>query len=309
MSSNEWATYKEDVVAVIICYYPDHGQLQGLVRAVVPQVGRIIIVNNGPAHTLPSLNDFQRLSLLEPGSNLGVAAAINLGAAAAIREGACYLLLFDQDSLPANDMVARLYEAYRLLEGESGNVAAVGPAIVDSQTGRVVPFVGARARVVGGRVMVCPVDRLLSSGSFLSLEHYRRIGPMDEGLFIDLVDTEWFLRAASMGYQAFGVPLARMSHQLGVGAARYWCGRWRYLPRHGVFRSYYMVRNRILLFSRPYIPAACRLQELFMALYLLVAGLVLLPRRWMRFRMVMQGVGDGVRGRDGKGPFPHMEAN
>lgn len=309
MPSLKLGTYADDVVAVIVCYYPDPDQLQGLLRVVVPQVSRTIVVNNGPAHTLPNLDDFQPLSLLEPGNNLGVAAAINLGADAAIQTGARYLLLLDQDSLPADDMVFCLLKAYRLLEEGDRHVAAVGPAIVDARTGRLVPFVSARTQAVGDEVMVCPVDRLLSSGSFVGLDNYQKIGPMDEGLFIDLVDTEWFLRAAAKGCQAFGVPAAQMSHQLGAGAVRYWCGRWRHLPRHSVFRSYYMIRNRILLLSRSYIPVVRRLREFFMMLYLLVAGLVLLPQRWMRLRVIVQGIIDGVCGRSGKGPFSHREVS
>lgn len=307
MPSHKLGTYVEDIVAVIVCYYPDTDQLHGLLRVVVPQVGRTIIVNNGPAHTLPNLDDFLSLALLEPGSNRGVAAAINLGADAAMQSGARYLLLLDQDSLPVEDMVARLSKAYRLLTAGGRRIAAVGPAIVDARSGFLVPFAGAGTQVVGDGVTVCLVDRLLSSGSFVGLDNYRQIGPMDEGLFVDLVDTEWFLRAAAKGYQTFGVPSAHMSHQLGAGAVRYWCGRWRNLPRHSVFRSYYMVRNRILLLSRTYIPVVRRLREFFMLFYLLIAGLVLLPQRWMRLRAIGQGIVDGVCGRSGKGPFSHRE--
>jgi rhamnosyltransferase len=294
-----------DVYAVIVSYYPDLEQLHTLLQALAPQVAHSIIVNNGPADNRIGLDSSHNSSLLESGSNRGVAAAINSGIIAAIRAGARYVLLLDQDSLPDENMVSLLLKAHVLLRKHGEYISAVGPSIVDRQTGRVVPFMCASPQIIGDRMTVYPVDRLLSSGSFIDVESYRQIGPMDEGLFIDLVDTEWFLRASAKGYQAFGVSAAHMYHQLGDSSIRYWWGRWRYLPRHSEFRSYYMFRNRILLLSRASLPVVQRLREFSMMFWLLAAGLILLPQRWTRLGMMVQGVIDGMHGRDGKGPFPH----
>ena len=61
---------------------------------------------------------------------------------------------------------------------------------------------------------------------------------MEEALFIDQVDTEWCLRARSMGYRVFGACGAILEHRLGEAYYRIWFGRWRQLPRHKPFRYY-----------------------------------------------------------------------
>jgi len=291
------------VAAVIVSYYPDVDHLRQQLQALSHQVGNTIIVNNGPTLNLPIGDSAIPFILIESGSNIGIATAINRGIDAAGQAGARYVLLLDQDSLPSDGMVSRLFAAYMRLRAQGRSVAAIGPVIIDQKTGRITPFACDVPTHFAENELVCPVDRLLSSGSFIDLEIYGRIGPMDEELFIDLVDTEWCLRAASMGYQSYGLPAARLYHQLGSGAVKYWCGRWRYLPSHSPFRSYYMIRNRILLLSRPYIPVVRRLQELLTLLYLLVAGVMLLPRRWERLKMIAHGITDGVRGCGGKACF------
>ena len=296
-------SYVSNVIAVVVTYYPEHGQFTRLLQVLSSQVLHTIVVNNGPPIQIPS-SDITKASLIEPGCNIGIAAAINRGIEAAEQAGASYVLLLDQDSLPDNDMVSCLLAAHRQLSIHHGRpVAAVGPAVIDQESGRGTPFVGAVSTSFGEGFVVYPVEHLLSSGSLIELGSYRKIGPMDEGLFIDLVDTEWYLRAASIGCQAYGVPSARLYHQLGKGVVTFWCGRWRHFPRHGAFRYYYMARNRMLLLVRGYIPLHRRLKELLVLLYILIAGFVLLPQRWGRLKMVARGIVAGVQGRDGKAPF------
>ena len=96
------------------------------------------------------------------------------------------------------------------------------------------------------------IRMLISSGALFPREALLELGLMDEGLFIDHIDTEWFLRAKDRGWRVFGVCDAVMDHGLGERTVMVWLGRWRYLPVHQPFRYYYIYRNSVLLYRRSY---------------------------------------------------------
>ena len=88
-----------------------------------------------------------------------------------------------------------------------GKVAAVGAHYIGSRTGHPSFFV--QFKRFRFRKCFCnheetgqliPADMLISSGCLIPLSAIDTIGDMDEELFIDHVDTDWFLRAKSLGW-------------------------------------------------------------------------------------------------------------
>jgi rhamnosyltransferase len=123
---------------------------------------------------------------------------------------------------------------------------------------------------------------------------------MEEQLFIDHVDTEWFLRARARGFKAFGVCDAVMSHSLGSRTLRVWLGRWRHVPGHSPLRHYYIFRNSILLYRRPYAPGKWICNDVVRLLFMLAYYPLRTPPRLEHLRMMLRGAWDGLRGRAGK---------
>jgi rhamnosyltransferase len=119
---------------------------------------------------------------------------------------------------------------------------------------------------------------------------------MDEGLFIDHVDTEWCFRAQSRQYKLFGVPSARMLHSLGDHRIRIWFLRWRTVSFHSPARYYYILRNSLLLQRRSYIPLKWRVAEGFRCLRLLLFYGLFSPRRMDCLRMMFKGISHGLQG-------------
>jgi len=134
----------------------------------------------------------------------------------------------------------------------------------------------------------------------ISVQTLSDVGKMDASLFIDHVDTEWFLRARSKGYTAYGVCNAIMSHKLGEGSFRIWIGRWRGLPRHTPIRYYYIVRNSILLYKRRYAPIRWIMGDLVRLVVILIFYTALQAPRWRRLKMIGKGLIDGLIGRGGQ---------
>lgn len=294
------STRAADVTAVVVSHRPDAHGLSALLTALAPQVGSIILVDNdSPA--LPALPSAVRLLRLP--RNEGVASAQNHGAAAAWAAGAGFVLLLDQDSLPAPDMVEQLSTALHAASA-GDRVAAVGPLVVDAD-GHSEGFVRFRS---GRYVAVAPraaerwidCDMLIASGTLIPRAAWDEVGPMAEELFIDKVDTDWCLRAAWRGWRLLGVPAARLQHRLGQRQIRLWFGRWRELALHAPFRYYYMGRNALLLRRRAHATAAWKRADARQLLSLLLYFGLLAPGRWARLRMMGRGLADGWRARTGR---------
>jgi rhamnosyltransferase len=304
------ASRAASVVAIVVLYHPDPRALLPAAQAWLDQVDLLLCVDNGGGgevrERLESLAP-DRVSFLEMGFNAGVGAAHNRGIDEARRLGATHMLLGDQDSVPGPDMVAALLDAERRALAAGQRVAAVGPRYVDVDSGRHSYFV--RCGPVSFRRIRCTcendwvvADFLISSGALIRTEALQAVGPMDEGLFIDLVDTEWFLRAKSKGWVAIGACGAWMAHHLGEETLVIHLPRTRTLPVHKPFRYYYMFRNSVLLYRRQYAPWSWIVPDLARLAQLVVFFGFIHRARSRNLRMMVQGVRDGLRGASGSRP-------
>ncbi len=122
---------------------------------------------------------------------------------------------------------------------------------------------------------------------------------MEEGLFLDHVDTDWFLRARVREFSAYGIFSARMTHTLGHGVTRVWFGRWRYLPIYDPQRFYYVSRNSIFLIQQHYSPLIWIILEFVkLAAIMILYGGFLSPGRKHR-QMLLAGLIDWFKGKMG----------
>ncbi len=295
--------------AVVLTYQPDIPALEAMLERIMPQVSGIVIVDNGSgAEAQAALaNVVARHSSIRAiylDANLGVAAGHNRGIQAALDEDCAFVLILDQDSLPAEDMVAELAGGYRRA-AESARVAAVGPRYVQRLTSGRACFV--QLGLVGLRSLPCTdgelirTDLLISSGCLIAAEALREVGLMREELFIDHVDTDWFLRARERGWTAYGVCSAAMEHRLGERTLRLWLGRWRLITLHSPLRHYYQFRNSAYLGLHSGYPLRWKTADAMHRLGMLVVFGLLLPDRAAHLKMMLRGIRDGVRGR--LGPF------
>ena len=292
--------------AVIVTYRPDMSALEAQLARLRPQVSAIVLLDNASDEATRTALDelasrFSATLLVNP-RNLGVAAALNQGIDRARSQGATHVLLMDQDSLPAIDMVATLHAALARL-AVHGPVAAVGPVAEDLRNGDLAPFVrigfplNRKIPASAGQDVRC--DFLITSGSLLPMAALDAVGGMDEGLFIDNVDLEWSFRAAGAGHALHGVGDARMGHRIGEGVRR--------LPFgasfvHSPVRLYYMMRNRVLLYRRAETPGLWIAQDVPRALLKLLRFSLLVPPRGANTRAMLAGLRDGLLGRSGAKP-------
>jgi rhamnosyltransferase len=296
------------IAAIIVTYFPQRGEVGELIAAVAPQVQHVVVVDNTPSPGASLPTEVADLHVIRNNRNLGLGRAQNVGIAHARQIGADHVILFDQDSVPADDMVAILMRALRELTHRGARVAAVGPRWLDRRTRESAPFV--RVGWTGLRHITgdwheegfIEADFLIASGSLIPMAALDQIGHMDEGLFIDHVDIEWAFRAASHGFRLYGIRDAVLVHGLGDSRRVVWLGKWWKVPIHSPIRNYYFARNTVVLSFRPYVSWRWRVSSYLRLLGLGTCFVTQIPPRGARLRALLSGVRDGLLGRQGPAP-------
>jgi len=298
-----------NVHAVIVSFNPDIDVLNKCLAQLEPQVQKIYVVDNY-SENIESVKGttatYRTVELISLKINAGLGRAHNVGIKHAKDDGASHVLILDHDSIPSTRMVANMIDVLQDLNTKKKPIAAVGARYLGRHAGNesfFVQFGWAKFRRVfcseGGKRYV-RVDFLISSGSLISLASLNDIGEMDEGLFIDHIDTDWFLRANWRGYHSYGACDALMEHGLGEQTYRMWFGRWRYLPKHKPFRYYYIFRNSILLYKRSYAPMKWIINDIIRLLFIVAFYSLVSESRVEITKMIARGIVDGLRGITGE---------
>ncbi len=287
-----------EVCAVLVSFHPD-ARLPARVAAVTAQTGGMVIVDNGSgAGTLEMLRELaaanRAIEVIENRANLGVARALNLGAARAAERGFTWLLLLDQDSDVAPDLVQALFET-RAAFPDPERLAIVGAGFVEP----------ARGHHAGTGDDGLPpweeVETAITSGSLLSIATYRRIGAFRDELFIDYVDTDYCRRARAAGYAIATTRRPLMSHAIGAPAAHRWLWFEKWTRNHSVDRQYYIARNDTVMLREAgrYPHGAWALKSLARRLRSAKRVLLYEDAKARKLAALGQGWWDGLRGRLG----------
>lgn len=292
-----------DICAVLVTHRPDLAVLDEALASLSAQVSHVVVVDNAsPGDALQgSCEAHPGSSLLALPENLGLAEALNAGIDhARTLAGVTHVLLLDQDSVPAPDMVSSLIHGLATLSARVP-VAAVGPCFRDVRESADAPFV--RIRFPLNRKLYCEdrcetirCDFLITSGCLIPLAVLADVGGMDASLFIDNVDLEWCFRATAAGYELHGICAARLGHRLGDARKRI-PGASRGIVVHAPRRLFYMMRNRVLLYRRAYTPARWIAQDVPRLIAKLLLFALLVPPRRRNLRCMLAGLRAGIAGR------------
>jgi GT2 family glycosyltransferase len=193
---------------------------------------------------------FPEVAVLPLGSNHGFSAGVNRGIELALARGAEYVLLLNNDSRPAEDML-ELLVSFAEAQPACG---LASPSIYQIDHPE-------RFWVVGGRWTIYGIMHegwdTLDSGQYVGPTRFdivfgtallirravlERIGNFDERFFVYYEDADFSLRARRAGFSAFVVPQARLWH----------AGSYSTRNRH-YLKEFYFSRSRTLFF-RKYLP-------------------------------------------------------
>ena len=303
------------LAAIIVTFKPDAETFQELLCSLAPQADALYIVDNSPRDADQVgwvVNSVQaccdKSSIIRFGENLGIAAALNEGIVQAIRDGAKFVLLSDQDSSPASNMVEALEHQFEEITNQGFSVGAIGPSFTDINAGVVSNFQVSRPgrwfyghKTPSSRIPNIEVLTLITSGLLIPTSVFEDVGLMREDLFIDHVDIDWSHRARSKGYSLFGTWHAKMQHRMGESEfLRVWYFGWRNESYYKPERHYYRFRNLVALWRSDYIDLSWKIRNTWYWLGFLYSHLFFGPSPLASFRMAIRGVMDGLRGNMGR---------
>jgi GT2 family glycosyltransferase len=206
----------------------------------------VIVVDNGSVDDSPALirERFPTITVIENGQNLGFAAGNNVGIDHALARGADYVLLLNNDTEVAPNLLRALVQV-----GESDHrIGAIGPKIyyydhanVIWSAGGAVDRLGEPRHLLENQVDeprqedVQDVDYVTGCALMVKREVIQSVGALDERFFIYFEETEWCARMRRANYRIVYAPQGRMWHKIKM-EARTTSRRYLYL----------MTRNRLL---------------------------------------------------------------
>lgn len=221
------------ITAGIVTFNPDLDRFKENVNAILPQVDRVIIFDNGSENRESIEQEYQdRATIIKSEKNVGIAAALNGLMKKSEELGASWMLSLDQDSVcPQN-----FCEQMRTYLYKEDNFGIVAPVIVDRNVG----IVGHNPEKEYKSVRTC-----ITSGAFTRVDVWTKVGGYDESMFIDSVDFEFCYRVRKAGYKVIQVRNVQLLHEIGNSEKRKFLFWTVDVKNHSAFRKYYIARNNV----------------------------------------------------------------
>ena len=241
----------EQIWAIIVLWKPEAEQFRRCLGRILPQITRLVVVDNGENSALGEKLDTKVSWIANPLNNL--ARAQNMGIEAALAGGARWVLLLDDDSLPAEDYVAQLLKAAHGPLAKARPPVAMLGGYIEEQAFHQEPYSYKTAwgllfrRCYFDGPVIQDVWFVPASGTLIDAAYLRSGARMDEEFAIYNVDTDFCLAARRAGYQIATVRDARLQHRYGnrrvnaLGIST---------TNHSARMRYYMFRNRKRLWWR-----------------------------------------------------------
>lgn len=284
-----------NIYAVIVCYEPSEN-VYHLLESLAQQDVQPIVIDNSEKIFL----SFDKLNCYykKLGKNVGIAEAQNIGIDLALSKGAEAIVFFDQDSVINNTLIQRLYQP--ILDNQTYISAPIYQNIAGNFFYQIV-----RCNRWGWRSKITPNPNMpyfntniaISSGSMVKSEVFKHIGKMDSSLFIDHVDTEWFLRADNNGYSTLIVTNAVMEHTIGDNFINL---KWIKVPVHSPLRRYYRVRNNFLLLRYKHFPKLLAFREICFSFLHQFIIVFYMKNKKQYLKYFIKAIVDGITNKKGK---------
>lgn len=289
-----------EICAIIVTYNPSFDRVLSLINDLQYQCCEVIVVDNSTSKIdLFYKQDFTYIWL---GGNKGIATAQNIGIKACLDKNFKAIIFFDQDSKIDDGFISSLYQP--MLDNDFKICA---PTFFDEKKGFEYAITNVKKN--GTRIKLFSEGKnepftssvVISSGTIVRPEVFNLVGLMDDGLFIDYVDTEWCLRCFSENILVHIIPQAKMIHSIGDNSFNVFgfC-----VPVHSAVRRYYRVRNSFHLLRYKHVPKLLAFREI---IFCFVHSLILIFKQKNKKEYLysfLSGIRDGILNVRGEKPKP-----
>lgn len=263
--------------AVVVLYNPGE-DVRDNIETYLPFVDRLVAADNstGPNETVASIGSEEKVDVIDMGGNMGIAAALNAGCERLAGLGYDIALTMDQDS--------------KFPLAQAPEIAAEVERLIDDYA-----IVGLNFNATSHGEEEITVPRYwLTSGNFLSLAAFERVGGFNEDLFIDYVDIEFDHRLSEAGMKLCYLNGYSLEHKIGNPIPIRLFGRTFYAMNEPPIRCYYRYRNSRYLYGTD----KDFYRDKYRSEILVNIPKVLLfePDKKRKMQMIRRGLRDGARG-------------
>jgi rhamnosyltransferase len=248
---------KQKIVATVIFYNPDDDTYDNI-KSYVDEVDLLIIVDNSTEHNHTLLDkikhDFNNILYINNNANLGIATALNIACEKAIELNYRWILTMDQDSKFINfksyiQCLSKFYDRNDISIIGAGDVSL--PNFIKDLSKylsqeKLQTIAEQYLEELAYKLEGCEESNnekfIITSGNFLNLSLFHKVGRFNDELFIDEVDHEYCAKSLQLHYKIIKLKNIKFIHSLGYQANG--------VSQHNHIRVYYIIRNRLYMMSK-----------------------------------------------------------
>lgn len=240
--------------AGIVSYNPDISRLKENIETIRKQVKIVLIIDNASDNVVDirqMIKEYKNVYMICNTVNKGIAVALNQICHYLKEQGMVWCLLLDQDSICSENLI-EIFSKYI----DDKKVGMLCPYIVDEFKITLSKY----KQMTLSEKTIC--DYAITSGSFIKLDIWEKIGGFFEDLFVDGVDADYSYNLRMHGYVIYRVNKGYIMHQQGNNTEkthiyrihRDETGRKTIKPafrfNYSMMRWYYMARNNWILIKK-----------------------------------------------------------
>lgn len=269
------------ICAGIVLFNPDVERLKKNIEAIIWQVEKIYIIDNGSRnqHAIRKLvNSYGTVSLTINSDNLGIAKALNQMCSLAIEDNYQWILTLDQDSICSVGMLDIMKNYVN-----NKNIGIICPDIY---------YEGRKMREKKAKKKIEFVSACMTSASLTNLVAWKTVGGFCDDYFIDYVDNEFCMKLCLHHYKILRVNNCILNHELGQAQQGKFLGIFKYsYSFHTPIRMYYITRNN-LAFIRTYSKNLNIVKEYIKVIYILTKNLWVSKQKSVTLKYIFLGIKD-----------------
>ena len=277
--------------AIIVLYNPDKDLIVKILDRIKNQVNDVFISDNSKSNHEYLFRKYSNVKYQYLSGNKGIATAQNVGIDFFKKNNFDFILFLDQDSIPTQDLVSKLYHHYTFLNDKFKKVGGIGARPYNRSENKKY-----EGSIIKGHKItnnLTEVSEIISSSSLIPIDVFKKIGGMEDDLFIDAVDFEFCWRANYIDNLKFFIAEdVLLSHQLGEGD-RFFLYRKVAIPTP--FRVYYQIRNYLRLLPRRYVPTYWKVSNGIKYLIKYFYYPIFISPRKEYFLQMNKGIMDGIK--------------
>lgn len=224
------------VLAGIVTFNSDPNRLYENVKAVYPQVEKLVIFDNGSKNISDlkkSLTKFNNIKYIESPDNKGIAAALSEIMNYAIKNKYDWVLTLDDDSVVSEKLIDE-YKKFTNIK----NIGTMTCRMEDRNYNM-------NFKEVAGDFEY--VDRCITSGCFMSVEAYKNSDGYSVDFFIDRVDDDICYNFTQHGYKHILINYMGLMHEMGQGIEKKFLWHTARAVNYSPMRRYYIFRNETIV--------------------------------------------------------------